>query len=90
MKRTLVEFESWSVCETDDDTYSGVNGMEVYAEHHSNCSETINPNTSSWGWEFDDWAVNGIDVCWKCGGAVPAAVVALVHLHNWGRERRNG
>ena len=89
MKRTLMEFESWSVCESDDDEHSGVVGMEVYAEHYRDCSEPTPPDSPSWGWEFDDATVNGIDVCWKCGGPVPEAVVGLVHLHNWGRKRRD-
>ena len=88
MKRTLVEFESWSVCESDDDRHSGVVGMEVYAEHIYGCKEATTPNTPNWGWEFDDPTENGKDVCWKCGCAVPEEVVGLVQLHNWGRKHR--
>ena len=89
MKNTLVEFEAWSVCETDDDEHSGVLGTEVYAEHYRDCSEDTDPGIASWGWEFDDEPEAGIDVCWKCKCAVPEGVVALVQLHNWGRKRRN-
>ena len=88
MKRTLVEFESWSVCESDDDAWSGVDGMEVYAEHTHGCREDTDPNLPAWGWEFDDELEGGIDVCWKCKCAVPEEVVGLVQLHNWGRKRR--
>ncbi len=89
MKRTLVEFESWSVCETDDDRFSGVKGTEVYAEHYRDCEEATDPNASSWGWEFDDpLDDNGREQCWKCKGKVPEEVVALVQLHNWGRNKR--
>lgn len=89
MKRTLVEFESWSVCETDDDNRSGVNRIEVYAEHYRDCNEDTNPHTSSWGWEFDDpHNDDGQEVCWKCAAVVPKEVVALVLLHNWGRKHR--
>lgn len=89
MKRALVRFGSWTVCETDDDTHSGVKGTEVFAEHDEGCNETTTLDKSSWSWEFDDATVAGIDVCWKCGGAVPAAAVALVQLHNWDRKNRN-
>lgn len=89
MKNTLVEFESWSVCVTDEDRHSGVKGTEVYAEHYRDCNEDTNPDSSSWGWEFDDPPDdNGNEVCWKCGAIVPKEVVALVQLHNWGRNRR--
>ena len=89
MKTTLVEFESWSVCETDDDKFSGVKGKEVFAEHFRDCNDDTNPKTSSWGWEFDDpLNDDGREVCWKCATPVPEEVVALVQLHNWGRTRR--
>ena len=89
MKRTLVEFESWSVCETDDD--NSVPDKEVFAEHYRDCEKVdCSPDQSSWSWEFDDPPNNyGLDVCWRCGGKVPKEVVALVQLHNWGRNRRN-
>jgi len=88
VKRTLVEFESWSVCESDDDKDSGVIGTEVYAEHTAGCREDTDPDEPSWGWEFDDPTENGKDVCWKCKCAVPEEVVSLVQLHNWDRKRR--
>jgi len=88
VKRTLVEFAAWSVCETDDGEWSDKRGPEVYAEHFRDCQEDTDPDASSWSWEFDDKPDNGRNICWKCGGEVPEEVVALIQLHNWGRKRR--
>ena len=90
MKKTLLEFEAWSVCETDDEAHIGTLGKEVYAEHFRDCEDEADPDSASWGWEFDDQLNDeGREVCWKCGSVVPEEVVALVQLHNWGRKRRD-
>ena len=91
MKRTLLEFEAWSVCESDDDTHHGPKSNEVFAEHFRDCeAPEADVNTASWSWEFDDPPNDdGKEICWRCGGGVPEEVVALVQLHNWGRKRRN-
>ena len=84
MKKTLLEFEAWSICESDDK----LNGRpEVYAEHNI-CREK-NKGVASWSWEFDDGVRNkGYEACWECEERVPENVIALVVLHNWGRKRR--
>lgn len=90
MRRTLIEFEAWSVCETDD---GEDRNTEVYAEHFRDCThpyEDDDGTKAGWSWEYDDWPDdNGKDACWECGVEVPEEVVALVRLHNWGRNRRD-
>ena len=86
MKKTLIEFAAWSVCETDD--ADDVGTIEVYAEHFRDCTrEEEDGDSAAWSWEYDDWPDdNGKDACWKCGAEVPEEVVALVQFHNWGRK----
>ena len=85
MKKTLLEFEAWSVCESDDKFPEAL--IEVYA-HHKSCRDKNNLE-ASWSWEFDDGVGrNGYEACWACEERVPDDVIALVVLHNWGRKRR--
>ena len=89
MKKLLLSFGNWSVCESDDKLgYQDKGRCEVYAEHES-CREVSLSGVASWSWEFDDGVRrNGYEACWECEERVPDDVIAVVVLHNWGRKRR--
>lgn len=90
MKKTLIEFAAWSVCEADDLDDLDEKHTIVYAEHYRDCTRPVDPDSSSWGWDFDD-GINedvGVETCWKCDTPVPPEVVALVLLHNYGKRGR--
>lgn len=83
----LLEFEAWSVCETDMDTNDGK--MVVYADHYRNCNNKENmleKDIPYWSWEHTDGVstLSGVEACWRCDTPCPAEVVAIVRLHNWG------
>lgn len=93
MLKTLVEFEAWSVCETDEYEDNAGNVItQVYGEHYRDCrknpAKDVNPQNPTWSWEYDDEPDHGVFVCWECGGTVPEEVVAIVQLHNWGKKHR--
>ena len=89
MKKILIEFEAWSVCETDEDSSTG-NEVYIYAEHFRDCRmEGYDQDIPYYSWEFDDCVGDkGVEACWKCDTPVPTEVIALVQLHNWGRKGR--
>lgn len=87
MKKTLIQFKNWSVCESDERLGDGQ--YEVYAEHDTCSSAQHNDPAAWWSWEFRDKVrKNGYEACWECEVRVPKNVIALVVLHNWGRKRR--
>ena len=92
MKKILIEFEAWSVCEIYEDPLTR-NEVDIYAEHFRDCrmdsTEGYDQDIPYYSWEFDDEVgVKGVEACWKCDTPVPTDVIALVQLHNWGRRRR--
>ena len=87
MKKTLMRFKNWSVCESDERLGDG--RYEVYAEHDACYNTEDNHLGASWSWEFRDGVrKNGYEACWECEARVPNNVITLVVLHNWGRNAK--
>ena len=83
MVNILLQFEDWSVCESDERSDGNV---EVYAEHDTCSADKDKDTSASWSWEYrDQVGLLGYEVCWECEERVPENVIALVRLHNWGR-----
>lgn len=87
----LLEFEAWSVCETDMDTNDGK--MVVYADHFRDCKDKDSDEAMDipyWSWEHTDGLNDktGVESCWRCNTPCPPEIVALVQLHNWGTPER--